>query len=290
MKLKENNKILISFQKIINKYCKYTVYDIAISSIFLAIYLGLIFLLRLTVLHGKLNIQFEYIIFIVYGIVLGPFKGVVLAIIADTLNLLIRGLIPFWTIEYAIVPPLVVIVSWLLMFFYNKKNIKNFIILSLFVVATMTLMLSVFIFELIQPVDKTIDKTFKKIFNKSNITILLICFFVVFLGGLIVLSLLWWKTKNEIYYLIFFIISIIFIINVIFRWLWGPFAFIKYYNRFIAKKGSAFDISDKYYIYFAPIILKGVITIPLYTAFLVPTIPFLMKYNNYKIIKKIKWY
>ncbi|PPJ44566.1 ECF transporter S component, partial [Rhizobium sp. KAs_5_22] len=66
-------------------------YDITLSALFLAIYLGLSFLLRLTFLTNKLNVSFEIPFNIIFGLLLGPFKGALIALIADTLNLLITS-------------------------------------------------------------------------------------------------------------------------------------------------------------------------------------------------------
>ncbi|WP_033161336.1 ECF transporter S component [[Mycoplasma] collis] len=296
----KKNKISKFSLKNFEKYYKFSIYDITISSIFLAIYLGLIFLLKLTIFQSKLNLQFDYIFYIIFGIILGPIKGSILAIAADTLNLIIKGIIFFWMWEYAIIPPIIVIISWLFMFFYHEKSKLSLSILLVTIIAASAFLLIIFLFEINKPKSNSFiqnnqfDKTIRYFFNKFNVTIFLSSFLVIFFIFITINTILWFLTKKNIYYLLIFSTSLLFIIVVLARWIWGPIAFIKYYNLFIAqntKNKTIFSIEDRYYFYFAPIVLKGIISIPIYNLFLISVLPIILRYNNnYQKIKSTTWY
>lgn len=52
------------------------------------------------------------------------------------------------------------------------------------------------------------------------------------------------------------------LINIICRWLWGPFAYINYHNRF---RNGTWKYKDYYLIFMIPIIFKSLIEVPIYT-------------------------
>ncbi|WGI36884.1 ECF transporter S component [Mesomycoplasma lagogenitalium] len=265
----------------------------------MAIYLGLSFLLRLTILTKKLNVSFEIPFNIILGLILGPFKGAFLAILADTLNLLITSSIATWMIEYAIIPPFTAILSWLLFYIYQLKNKLSFItIFSIFIITISTLII-IYFSEVINGANQVkienLSKDIRQIFTKELVLILIISFSSISLIILISFSILYFKTKKEIYYLIIFIFSVVLTIVILLRWLWGPYAFIKYYNRFIGIKNNKLrEINQYFYFYLTPIILKGLITIPIYCVFLISLTPILIKLkkrydtNNYDSYHKIK--
>ncbi|MGV2392963.1 UNVERIFIED_CONTAM: ECF transporter S component [Campylobacter lari] len=69
---------------------KFSVTNITLSGILMAFYLIFVFLFRLTILRF-IPLELEYIFFIFFGIILGPFKGALLSFLADTLSLLLTG-------------------------------------------------------------------------------------------------------------------------------------------------------------------------------------------------------
>ncbi|MBN3534600.1 ECF transporter S component [Mycoplasma procyoni] len=247
-------------------------------------YLGLAFLLRLTILTKKLNISFEIPFFIIFGLILGPFKGSLLGVLADTLNLLITSTIATWMIEYAIVPVFVVLVSWGLFQTFKLPREWSLTIIIISIAVVFCLLITIYALEITKPNAKStikldsIEKDVSSFFTKEVILGLLIGFMILSLAFFSTFFSLWIKTKKEIYFLITFVFAIILIVIMLARWLWGPFAFVQYYNRFIGvKSNKSREISKYFYIYLTPIILKGLITIPIYTLFLVSLTPVLWK-------------
>ena len=85
--------------------------------------------------------------------------------------------------------------------------------------------------------------------------------------------------------LLFVILVSIFIILVICRWFWGPFAYITYHNRFHIKGGTKWKYGDYFAIFMTPIIFKTLIEIPIYTTIIYFLYPLTMS-----IKRKIKQY
>ena len=74
-----------------------------------------------------------------------------------------------------------------------------------------------------------------------------------------------WKTQ-----LMFSILITTFIILIITRWLWGPFAYISYMNRF---RNMNWKYADYFTIFMIPIVFKSLIEIPVYTVIIYAVMP-----------------
>ncbi|UWD33991.1 hypothetical protein [Mesomycoplasma molare] len=123
-----------------------------------------------------------------------------------------------------------------------------------------------------------LSKDIRQYFTKQLVLYIIITFSIISSIVFTTFLIFYYKSKKEIYYLLAFIFATICIILILVRWLWGPFAFIQYYNRFIGSKtNKTREIQQYFYFYLTPIILKGLITIPIYTIMLYSLIPVLFK-------------
>lgn len=260
------------------KLFMFSTFEIVISGFLLAIFSVLSFILKVH-LPSKLNVAFEIPFYLFLGIILGPFKGAVVALIFDVMNALIKGQIHLWAYEYAIIPPFIAILAAGFMFLLTtKKDIW----LILPVVLTFTVALIVFIYYLSMSdaqIQKT-SKSWKGIFNKQLIiTLLIIIYSFIFLigGGLFLMYL---KTNNKKWRLAFIVFVLLVFIMIVVRYFWHPIAFVRYYNRYLNRTGKDRYISDYFFFYLTPMILKSAVTLPVYTVCLVTLTPVVLELNK----------
>lgn len=263
------------------KMLRFSIYDITIAGIFLALFLIVDYISKIT-LTGRWAFSFEIGFYILFGIILGPIKGPILAILADSFSLLIFGRIGFWMWEYGVVPPIIAFVSWLFFFFYLSKSKWKIYVPHISLFLTAIIFFSFYISFIKN--DKLVDQ-FSKREEISALAILVIasiffCFSFIFISFMIYF---YQKTNKEIFKTIIFVFAITTLILVLARWLWNPFAFISYYNRFIAptRKSKTLRGVEQYYIfYLIPGILKSLVAIPIYSALLAIFLPVIFKLNH----------
>ncbi|WP_215774618.1 ECF transporter S component [Mesomycoplasma hyorhinis] len=256
----------------------FSTFDIVISGFLLAIFSALTFILKVH-LPSRFNVAFEIPFYLFLGIILGTFKGAVVAFIFDIMNALIKGQIHLWAYEYGIIPPLIAIIASGFLFLLNSKRDIWILLPTVlaFIVASVVL-----IYYLKMP-DSEIQRTsksWKGIFNKQLIIGLLavIYSFAFFVGG--TLLFLYHKTHNRKWRLAFVVFVILVFIFVVFRYFWHPIAFVRYYNRFLNRTGKDRYISQYFFFYLTPIILKSTITLPVYTFCLVTLTPLVLDLNK----------
>lgn len=264
-------------------------FDVAISGMFLAMFLILTTITKYT-LAGALNIAIEIPFWIIFGIVLGPVKGSMLAIICDTLVqlLLSKTGLGTWMIEYAMIPPLVTIVSWLMFMLFQKNHFWTSIILSLILAFVIITNVTVLI---LRANNKHRIGSIKVSFD----TMLIVTLFLSSL--LLLVNLGFWiyliigKNHKAKIWRVLFVMTLIAFIIVLARWIWGPYAYVAYYNRFVAGTKPAQNISDRFVPLIIPIILKSSIEIPIYTILLTPITNALLqlKDKSYNNVTENKW-
>lgn len=103
----------------------------------------------------------EYILYIFYGLILGGFKGAILAIIADTFVMLLTGNIGTWYWLYAITAPLIALTSWLYYLMFKHSKYSRFIISYLSIIIAFALCLWVYIVRSDENGALAINKTIK---------------------------------------------------------------------------------------------------------------------------------
>ncbi|WP_232032088.1 ECF transporter S component [Metamycoplasma arthritidis] len=259
------------------KHKKYrlTVFEIAIYGILLAIYL-VASMFEKYVFTGPLNVNITYAVFIIFGLILGPWRGAFLCILCDTLNQVIFG-ISTWMLEYAIVPVLIAFLSGALMNLMTSGKNKTWIVGFIFL-AVLTIFLFAFFFNYH---DKIVWKRVKK--QEQYVSSMIIwvvssiCLGIFWIAGFISL-VIFLKTKNfakKYRAQTFFAVLItILIIVILMRWLWGPFAYITYFNRF---RNGSWKYSERYFTIMVPIIFKSLIAMPIYSFAVFAIMPIISK-------------
>ncbi|WP_373437971.1 ECF transporter S component [Metamycoplasma equirhinis] len=262
-------------RKIKTKSYRFTIYDIALFGVLLAIYV-LASVFERYVFAGTFKIGITYAIFIVFGLALGPFKGAFLGVLCDTISQIIHG-IGTWMIEYAIIPVLISFISGFFIQLILKRNnwnwIVGYIILTI-VTIIFTVILIVYGHKL--PINEHALKTKKIIPWKTAMTIGIIGIVFIWISSLIfsIINVTTKKVKVKANVsLLFSILILVFLVLIISRWLWGPFAYINYRNRF---RAANWDYETYFPIFMIPIIFKSLLEIPIYSIVIFSIYPILL--------------
>lgn len=282
-------KKMYSFKQYLidSRIFRFSVFDIAMAGLLIGIFLVCNKIMT-TTLTGRFAFKLDYLFFILYGLILGPFKGSVLAILSDTFSLVIRGRIAFWMIEYAIIPPLIAFITWLVFYLYKFNSKFTFLLPFILHFIAAAIILSVFITKTQEIGFKF---TIKDIEDKSKsiesyvVSIFVYVFLAISFIFICVFTFLSLKyAEKTIYKLILYSFVLVLLCIVVFRWTWGPIAFVRYYNQFIipariSKGGSAkpYLLEERYIFLMVPILIKGLIVIPSYTAILTLLLPTILK-------------
>lgn len=253
---------------------KLTVMDVSVSGFLIAMVIIVAVLTNFTGFR-VLKINFEYMFYIIFGFFLGAFKGLMLSIITDTLFLLIGGNIGLWAWEFAVIGPGVTAFASLFFIMVRKYKIFSYWAPNIIIVLSFAVAFGTVIWHgQTSDISKgfTLSRTFG--INKLSEGVIygLLSIFGIILLVVAFLWYLYFKTKNKHYLLVITTFSLIVLIIVVFRWAWHPFAYVRYLNRINATsiKGSSFG--TLYFVWMIRNVLKSLITIPLYTALLVPLI------------------
>ncbi|MGL5732677.1 MAG: hypothetical protein ACRCXE_01230, partial [Metamycoplasmataceae bacterium] len=192
------------FKTNIKNHFRFTVMDIALMGMFMAMYFVVVFLLKMF-LPGVFNISIETLFFILFGIIFGPIKGAIFAIMCDTAYQLFLGGIAFWMIEYAIVPPLIAIFSWGLMFFYEKNHRFRFIFPNVALALTIAGVIGFFIYQFI-----TDSFRFENSIVNPQLVFWLMIILCIFLISAIAVTMVLYKIKKkEIYVRVLYLIAVV---------------------------------------------------------------------------------
>lgn len=250
------------------KSFKFTSLDIAICGIFLSIQLITMVISRMTILR-IIPLDLEFLFYIIYGAILGPFKGAMLAFMGDVLNMLIGGTIGLWYYGYALVSISIPIISFLFVYLF-KKNKYFQLIFPIFVI---TLAISIAILTLLKFSNN--GRIFLQTSRKGNkypisisIIIIIMSIYILFaLLAVIAFFVIYKKTQKEKWKNYLLIFSLIIFIIVIFRWTFGSMLYIDYFNKIKAPQSpNPMSIKEHYLLFTYPIIIKSLFTIPIYTA------------------------
>ncbi|MDW2917186.1 ECF transporter S component [Mesomycoplasma ovipneumoniae] len=265
------------FFRVNHKIFRFTSFELVISGYLMAMFLVIAFIFK-TSLPRRFNIAFELPFYVLIGIILSWFKGAIVAFSFDFGKLLLTSRVFFWTPEYGIVPILVAIFSSLAFNFANKN--KKVLIFLLILTYLITFSVFIFYFFMSESEIQRVAKDWKRLFNKKLVLLLIGIFGVILLAFTTFLVILYWKRptqkfKNAIITL--FVLSICFLV---FRWLWHPFAFVQYYNRFLNRSGRDRLIENYFFFYLTPIILKSTISFPIYSLFLINIVPLIQFLND----------
>ncbi|VEU60693.1 Uncharacterised protein [Mycoplasmopsis bovigenitalium] len=263
-----NNTSINTKKNDFKKIFKLTPFELVLASALLAMHLVIMIIAKFTILRA-IPVPLEYILYIFYGLILGGFKGAVLAVIADTFVMLMTGSIGSWYWLYAITPPLIALTSWLyyLMFKYSKYT--RFIISYVSIIAAFALCLWVYIVRSDENGALAINKTIKA--SKLVVLTTLTAFGLLTLGFTFAFTILYAKTKNEKWNNYLMVTSIIIVVAVLFRWILGTISWIEYYNYINkAQNGKFKSYGVDFIITFLRIVVKDIFILPIYIVILAP--------------------
>lgn len=227
---------------------------------------------------GVLNFNVEIIFWIINGILLGPFIGTIFSFLCDIVFCFITSGIAYWMIEYAIVAPLSSLITWLLWKMFNlyKKNKMNFVLPSIVFFVLVSSTLIAFFYQLIK------KEFFYESTSSKNIIpwliYLLILFLLLSLSAFYFCCIFLYKRKKDFKYIRWLqIFTIVSLIIILFRWIWGPYAYIEFSRRFFSKD---INFSKQYLLTLIGIIMKSCVSLPIATFILIPLILVINKLKN----------
>lgn len=269
---------------------RFSVFDISIAAVLLGTFLIVSFITSFSALKLT-GINLEYIFYITFAFVLRWFKGSILALLADFLNLLIKGAIGTYHWVYAIVPVFVVLISSAFFYFLEKWKKTTIVVGNVFLLGALIAVIAVFSYQV--GIKQVSEIRISTLFGIRNVSITIIIVFIV-LSGIVFLTSL----GISIYYLYIsvkkdedfkldrkkdfafrLIISfiIVTIIVVVARWLWGPYAYIRWFSWINGKPPR-----NPYELAIIPILLRSVFIIPFYTFLVVALMaPFFVLKKKY---------
>ncbi|QNM93905.1 hypothetical protein H9M94_01360 [Mycoplasma sp. Pen4] len=261
-----------------DKVFRFNITEISSAGIIIGLFLIINLFARYTGLKYA-GLNFEYVFYIVFAIFFSTFKASVLGIIADFVSLLFSGKLWSWFWMYAIVPIGVVIITKAFLFLIRRKYSKGLLFSNLAIFLSFVALI-IAIFLVVQSGntrlfnEKTgirITKTFG--LSRLDLSVVISLSSIGFLTLLIFsfISLVIWKNndqdiltskKQKAYYTILTSFALVVITIVIGRWIYGPYVFIKYANLYLKRN---YTISNNYTTIMIPIVMRSLISIPIYT-------------------------
>lgn len=246
------------FQSLKNQF-HFSIFDIALSGMIMALWI--VTSKFLTIDFGVMKAGLSFVWAMTLGLTLKLFPGIIVAIICDTVSLVIGVGIGAWMIEYAIEAPGIVFLTWAFKYVLKSKNDKLWwaTMIAIVVIAAITCFLIAilkddFKYNSQGNTENNID------FTKKTTKIVIFVFLGLFIITSISLgALAFIKPQFKIYFG-FFALSCLIII--IFSWIWGTIGQIRYLIRLNGKSKHYWSLFD---IYLIARLFKTPITAPLYT-------------------------
>ncbi|WP_156953941.1 hypothetical protein [Mycoplasmopsis opalescens] len=276
-KSKNSNKAKQFFIDFYKKNIAISLYQITLMGILLGIYLVVRVVAKFTILR-IVPLEIPFIFYIMYGVILGGFRGLFLAIISDTFGLLVTGSIGTWYYLYAMVPPAIAIVSWLYYLAINKNKIFGTILTYVFFILCVLIIYYVFTSHN-DPNSKQIQLNASKknpVYVANGLFIgILSSYSLVSLSILITFTILYFKHQSKRWYNYILMFGLVSLIMMIFRWSLDPLLYIRYYNyinsaAILDKSIALKSVGTDYAVVAIPIIIKSLFTIPIYITISTP--------------------
>ncbi len=263
----------IKWNKFIDKYIKISIYEMVLAGIFVGLFIisGLFINIKV---QGVMNVGITFIFLIMFGLIFGPFKGVFIALIADTITLALGKYgLGVWMWEYEMITIGIPLMAWLFKHMFKSKQ-KNWWI-SMVLVNTIAIIgiLSVIILSYNNPlIHKASKRTLK---FDTNTQIMIYTITALFTLIQISMFILYGFKRNEHIKLIISITTLVTMIIIVWIWIWGPIAYVRFLQRLSHQGHSHYPAShytyDRYYqIALWARILKTPIIIPIYVTILIP--------------------
>ncbi|WP_139554009.1 hypothetical protein [Mycoplasmopsis pullorum] len=239
-----------------------------------------------------INISFEYIFYIIVAFFLTLIPAMITAFLCDFLSLFISGTIGTYHWVYAITPLLVTLCAFIFFSLLRSKYKWIKLLLPSIVMVLSTIIFAAVLAKQISLIDFekstliTISRTFG--FAKVSYWVLIIFFilFTLLTISVCLLSFLAHKKQNKKLNYIAISISIVVLIIVVFRWIYGPYAYITFYNYINSmKEPRRFKtIGTDYLIWMYRFMFKSLFTIPIYVLILAPLmVPFAILRDQYYV-------
>ncbi|WP_406613675.1 hypothetical protein ACJA23_02455 [Mycoplasma corogypsi] len=253
----------------LDRMFRISIQEIAIAGLLMALFMITIWITKFTVAR-VFNVSFEYLFVICFAYLFRYFKSMLLAFLADALSLFISGTIGTWYWTYAIVPVFIALLASLF-FDFVEKNKKWAVIVSIIIlVVAFSTLAGIFIWQINFNLNKNgmlrISETFGFRAVPVYVGYILFGLAIATLIFIIALSVIFLTKKPDNDKILYFITSFALITSVlvIARWVWGPYAFVKYWS-YIGRYDVSVNLLDKYVLIMIPIIIRSLIVIPLYT-------------------------
>ncbi|VEU76072.1 hypothetical protein [Mycoplasmopsis columboralis] len=291
IKLEGTSKYTVKKLSHYKEFFKLDIADITISGLLLGLYLIVLFATKSSGLGG---LSFEYLFYIVAAYFLRYFKAALLAFLADLFGLLISGTIGTWHWVYGLVPIAATLVLSLFFDLFEKNKKAGVILSNVVLWGVLVALFAIFIWQTSSSEANAIriSRTFG--YRQLSITTFIVLAFLtaIIVAVMSALSFRYLtsksdsKAKESILILLIAFVSVVLVI-VVFRWIWGPFAYIRW-QTWQNPKSKA--LANGYVFYMLPIVFRSVITIPVYTlvlsAIMVPLIYLRTKYIEKKVVGK----
>ncbi len=252
-----------------------------------------LFSIRIPILG--INFSFVWIPVYIVGFYFGPFFGLFFGILSDTFAWLLSGSVWFWM--YAIQEPCIGLLSGIIgscFFLFNKKSIKQLIVIQQLIVFFFVIFTIVIVFSYYNKIDANQNINATNNFNKKLYVILLSIFlscFLLFNEVQTIIMYLKYKKHKVLYnYTLYLYISILIIISIIiFSFILGPITQIKFYE-FLNNNPPSNYLKYGTMFYLLPRVIKESFKTPIYIL-LVFLIVFAIKHQfHYNINSaKNKW-
>ncbi len=262
---------------------KKKIFEISLGSFFLSI--GI---LSETFIRINNLVFFSLSIYIIIGMIFALWFGIIISLLIDTFQLLLRGLLSYWFWSLQIEPPIIILITFLIKkIITNLKNEKHFMIFSLIL---FLILISVFIYVLIQNID---NFSFTRKIYKSKLEnnekflsrilvnwFTLIGFYIIFIKFIYEFYLFKIKRKSNYHFMIFIIILNV---SLFIDWLFHPWA-IQEWRRVILE-------IEYNYLLFRTSFLFGVFKSIFHIFISITIIPIIFKVYNekYSFITKNKF-
>ncbi|WP_406614932.1 ECF transporter S component [Mycoplasmopsis hyopharyngis] len=263
---------------------KFNSLEIAISGMLLAIQLITMYISKMTILK-VIPIEIEFLFYILYGPLIGPIKGALLAFLGDTLTMLINGTIGQWYYGYSLVSIAIPIISYLFVLLFKKNKYAQIIMpITIIVIGLTIAALTLFYFS--KDGQIALKGSRKNKYGNSPISIKIVIgmmavYTIIGISACLAFFVIYQKTKKEKWKNYLLIFSLIIFILIIFRWAFGSMLYIDYYNKIIAPKSkNPMVLKDHYLTFMYPIVIKSLFTIPIYTLIATPV------FNIVEILKE----
>ena len=208
---------------------------------------------------GVMRIGVSYSFLIATGIILNLMLGLFIAVIGDTLALVIGGTIGLWHYSYFLIPIFIILITNSLKFLFKINNPKALILIN----TTFFVLIAITIFSLLILKNDFVKKSRNNelaidLTNLATKIMMWLIYSLMLLYSTIITILYWQKgTEKMKYYVVINIIVTTIIVIVI--WFYGPFANILWISDQFGK-----DYWSSYSLYQIPRILKTPINLVLY--------------------------